>query len=186
MTMFLGGLVLFFLVHLAVGIPPLRSALVGRIGENGWKGVVALASFGGLFLVGYGWHLAPRDLVFQPSAAAIRLAPAVVSLAIVLQVVANVPSHLRRWLRHPMLIGIALWATIHLLANGGLRDLLFFGAFLAYSLYTMVSQSLRGKVASFTPKAKWDVIAIVIGVVAAGGIMHAHQWLFGVSPFGAS
>jgi uncharacterized membrane protein len=36
--------------------------------------------------------------------------------------------------RHPVMWAIGLWATSHVIANGDLRSLLFFGAFAALSL----------------------------------------------------
>lgn len=40
-----------------------------------------------------------------------------------------------RWMRHPILIALALWAALHLLANGDLAHVLLFGVFVAFALF---------------------------------------------------
>ncbi|MEM9912257.1 MAG: NnrU family protein, partial [Pseudomonadota bacterium] len=39
-----------------------------------------------------------------------------------------------RWMRHPILIALALWSAAHLLVNGALAHVILFGLFLAFSL----------------------------------------------------
>lgn len=183
MMIFVGGLAVFFALHLTAVTPSLRAKLVALAGENAWKGLVAAGSLGAVGLIVYGWNLAPNTLVFAPSALAIRLAPVLVSLALVLFVIggAKLPGHLRRTLQHPMLLGVALWSATHLLANGGLRETLLFGAFLAFSLYALGALLLAGKRATFVAAWKWDAIGLAVGVFVAVGAMHGHRWLFGVA-----
>lgn len=183
MGLFVGGLFLFFVLHLVTVTPPLRRASVRRIGDNAWKGVVAIGSLAGGALIVVGWSTAPNTPLFAPSALAIRLAPWLVSLAVVLMVIggAGLSGHIRRQLHHPMLIGVALWSVTHLLANGGWRESALFGAFLLFSLYALLALWLAGKRARFVPAAKWDVIGIAVGLLLAIGVMHGHRWLFGVA-----
>ncbi|MEO1191013.1 MAG: NnrU family protein [Pseudomonadota bacterium] len=42
-----------------------------------------------------------------------------------------------RWTRHPLLLGLALWAGLHLLVNGDLARALLFGLFAGFSLLGM-------------------------------------------------
>lgn len=181
MTLMLCGLALFFGFHLIPALPPVRQPVVAGLGEQRWKGLFSLMALLGLVLIVLGWRQAPNDFLFAPSPLARQLATPVVTLAVVLVVAANLPCHLRRWVRHPMLIGVALWSIVHLLANGGLRETWLFGSFLAFSLFDLASVLLRGKRASFVPQAKFDALAVVIGVVVAVAAALAHPWAFGVS-----
>ena len=183
MTLLLCGLSVFLALHLATVTPGLRGALVSLVGENSWKGVVALGSLAAIALIVAGWGDSPATPLFAPSAVAVRLAPPLVSLALVLLVIggAGLPGHVRYRLRHPMLIGVVIWSATHLLANGGLRETLLFGAFLAFSVYALVTLLLSGKRARFVPAAKWDLAGVGVGLFVAVGVMHGHRWLFGVA-----
>jgi len=49
------GLVVFLGVHVFVTLREARAAVIGRIGERPYKGLIALASLIGLVLIGYGF-----------------------------------------------------------------------------------------------------------------------------------
>ena len=42
-----------------------------------------------------------------------------------------------RWMRHPLLVALALWAGAHLVANGDLVDVILFGIFAGFALLGM-------------------------------------------------
>jgi uncharacterized membrane protein len=183
MWMFVSGLALFFALHFASTTPVVRQRLVLTIGESAWKGVVALGSLGAVVLISFGWKLAPNTALFPPSALAIRLAPVLVTVALMLFVIGggNLKGHIRRKLHHPMLVGVILWSGTHLLANGGLRETVLFGSFLVFAVYALCSLLLAGKRATFAPAWKWDAIGMGVGLFVAIGVMHSHKWLFGVA-----
>ena len=56
---------------------------------------------------------------------------------------------------------------------------MLFGAFFAYAVLDLVSAISRHAVKSFVPEAKFDVIAIVAGIVVALAVMTFHRVLFG-------
>jgi len=183
MWMFASGLALFFALHFTSATPAARHRIVLRVGENAWKGVVALGSLGAVVLISYGWKFAPNSVLFPPSPLAIRLAPILVTVALMLFVIGggNLKGHIRRTLHHPMLVGVILWSGTHLLANGGVRETVLFGSFLVFAVYALCSLLFAGKRATFAPAWKWDAIGIGIGLFVAIGVMHSHKWLFGVA-----
>jgi len=79
-----------------------------------------------------------------------------------------------------MLLGLLLWATVHLLANGDLRGTLLFGAFLGYAVIDLVSATSRHAVKPFVPSVKFDMMAVAGGLMVAVGVMALHRLLFGV------
>src|SRR3954471_11304227 len=106
MTVLTLGLVLFLGIHVVPAIPELRSAIAARLGERRYKGLFSLVSAVGLVLIVWGYAIAPRGAqLMSPSLAARQWAPLIVTVSFVLLAAANMPSHLRRVLRHPMLIG---------------------------------------------------------------------------------
>lgn len=183
MWIFITGLVVFFALHFVTATPGLRQRLVAMLGNNPWKGVVALGSLAGVGMIGIGWRSAPSTMLFASSAVVRQLAPVLVTVALILFVIGggNLKGYIRRTLHHPMLVGVVLWSGTHLLANGGVRETLLFGAFLVFAVYALCSLLLAGKRATFVPDWKWDGIGIGIGLVIAIGVMHSHQWLFGVA-----
>jgi uncharacterized membrane protein len=181
MSLLVAGLAVFLGIHLLPAVPQARSRLIARLGEGRYKGLFSLASAVGLALIVIGYRQAPSTgRVFAPFAAAIAAAPLAMTLAFILFAAANMRGHLRHALQHPMLLGLGVWASVHLLANGDLRGSLLFGAFLAYAVIDLASAISRQAGKSFTPSFRYDVMAIVGGAVIAIGVMALHRVLFGV------
>ena len=182
MALFIAGLVLFLGIHLLPAAQALRARLVAAWGDRGYRGAFSLVSLAGLVLIIVGYAMAERGpQLFAPSRAAIAAAPYVVTIALVLFAAANMRGHTRRVVKHPMLLGLALWAAIHLAANGDLRGTILFGSFLAYAAVDFVSVVQRHAVKSFEPTPRHDAIALVAGIALAIVIMAVHRPLFGVA-----
>jgi uncharacterized membrane protein len=163
--------------------PAFRNSLALRLGANRYRALFSLVSAIGLVLIIAGYWMRPeRAQLFAPSDTARALAPWLVGAAFVLFAAANMPAHLRRALRHPMLVGLMLWSGVHLLANGDLAGTILFGSFLAYSIVDLVSAIARGAIKVFVPQWKFDAMALVGGVVAAYLTMYVHPSLFGTAP----
>jgi uncharacterized membrane protein len=79
-----------------------------------------------------------------------------------------------------MLIGLLIWSTVHLLANGDRTGTVLFAAFAVYAIVDLFSAVARGAVKSFEPTVKHDVIAVVGGTAVALAVMTFHRLLFGV------
>ncbi|MBS0337891.1 MAG: NnrU family protein [Proteobacteria bacterium] len=177
------GLVLFLGIHTVPAVPPLRAALAGRLGENRYKGLFSAVSGIGLVLIAAGYAYAPRgEQLFAPSVGARHAALLVVPLAFILLAAANMKTHIRQAVRHPMLIGLGLWALVHLLANGHAKATLLFGAFLAYAALDLGSAVARGAVKQFTPQRKYDFMAVGGGIGLALLVLLFHRIVFGVAP----
>jgi uncharacterized membrane protein len=188
MTVLVVGLVLFLGIHLLPAAPPLRNAVSERLGPSGYKGAFTLLSLAGIVLIVVGYRAAgPGAQLFAPSPAAIAIAPYAMVLSFILFAAANMRTHLRRMVRHPMLAGVLVWAAIHLCANGDTRGTVLFGAFVAWALVDLASAVSRKAVKEFEPVARQDAMAIGGGVLVALVVMVLHRALFGVAavPFGA-
>ena len=138
--------------HVLLSSTGLRGSLRDQLGERGFLAVYSLTA-----LVTFAWFLmayahAPTILLW-PRQMWMALVPIVVMpLATVLLVAgyttpnptavgmeraarADDPAPgMLRVTRHPVMWAIGLWAISHMIANGDLRSLLFFGAFAALSL----------------------------------------------------
>ena len=183
MTLLVVGLALFIGVHLIPVATNVRMRLVTSFGDKGYRAAFAAVSALGLILIIAGWHLRPeRAQLFTPSAAARGAAPLAKTLSFVLFAVANMRTHIRRIVRHPMLIGLALWSGVHLLANGDRAGTVLFGSFLAYSIAALVSAIQRNAVKPFVAHAKYDAMAVAGALALAYVTMRVHPALFGTGP----
>ncbi len=182
MAILVAGLALFLGVHLVPALTGARATLVARWGERRYKGAFSLVSFVGLALIIAGYAKSsggPR--LFPPSSLAIAIAPYAVALALILFAAANMRGHTRRVVKHPMLLGLAIWAGLHLAANGDTRGTVLFGSFLAYAAIDFVSVAQRHALKSFEPTPRHDAIAVIAGLVASLALMWLHRPLFGVA-----
>ena len=181
------GIVLWSLVHAFPSLAPAgRAELVARLGEGPYKGLFALAAVAAVVVMVIGWRAAAPVPVYAPPAGGRELAGIVMLVAFVLFPTARLPSNIRRWVRHPQLTAVALWAAAHLIANGDSRSVLLFGALGLWALIEMVLINRRD--------GAWQrpgplPLAAEIKPLAAGVILFAvflalHPYLFGVAPFG--
>ena len=100
----------------------------------------------------------------------------------VLLAAAYVPGHIKARVGNPMLMALKTWALAHLLVNGDLASMLLFGAFLAFGVVDLIAVKRTGRSAVVDkPRALFDVLAVVVGLVVYGGfIMGLHRALIGV------
>ena len=182
MSVLIAGLVVFLGVHLLPALQGSRAALVQRRGEQRYKGIFTLISFAGLGLIiaGYGMAM-PGAQLFAPSRTAIAIAPYAMALSFVLFAAANMRTYIRQVVKHPMLLGLAIWAAVHLLANGDTRGTLLFASFFVYAAIDLVSVVQRHAIKDFAPTARHDAIAVVAGITVALALMALHRPLFGVA-----
>jgi uncharacterized membrane protein len=186
------GLILFLGVHsVRIAADGWRSAQLARLGENAWKGLYSLVSIAGFALIiwGYGQaRLTPQVLWATPKGMA-HLASLLTLIAFVLLAAAYVPrNHLKARLRHPMILGVKLWALAHLLANNTLADLLLFGAFLLWAVLDFRAARQRDRAnppAPLPASTAGTGATVIIGLAAwAGFSFWAHAAWIGVRPIG--
>ena len=208
----------FALTHVVLSSNPLRPRAVRLLGERLFQGlysVVAFAVFVPLVLVYAGnkhmgpllWHIEPNFVL--------DLVTRVGNTIAVLIVVAGVfrpsptgvtgtpmrrPRGVQRITRHPVFMGIVLWALMHLLVNGYASDAVFFGGFVVFGLLGSWHQDRRqkalpdGAYAKFCEQSPFlpftgggvikglreiGVVPIVVGLLAAGILRYFHASLFG-------
>ena len=183
------GVLLWAFAHLIKSIlPGLRAALVGKLGENPYKGLVALDIVIAIVLMVFGWRSAAIDIWYVPPlAGSPYVTAALVLIAFVLMGAANAPTNIKRFLRHPMLTGVVVWAIAHLLANGDNRSVVLFGGLGVWAALEIVLVSRRDGEwikPEPVPVAK-DVTLIVVGSVLFALVAYFHEFLFGVAPIPA-
>lgn len=188
MSILILGLVLFLGVHLFTTRRESRSALIERFGYGAYRIGYSLLSLLGLILIVYGFGLYRREGwidVWYPPLWTRHLALLLVWGAFVCFPAAHQPGHIKRILKHPMLVAVKLWATAHLLANGDLGSIILFGSFLAWAVLARISLKRRPDAVEFAPgPPRWSADLIAIGVGTVAWFVFAywlHPLLIGVS-----
>jgi uncharacterized membrane protein len=191
MATLLLGLVLFFAAHVFVTLRGPRAAVIKRVGEWPYKGIMALVSLVGLALVfyGFGQYRATQWVdVWSPPRWTFYITQILMWPASIAVVAAYSRGNIWRTLKHPMLVGVKTWAVAHLIANGDLGSIVLFGSFLAWAVYDRITLKRRtdpGAPPIPVGGHRHDVIALVVGTVlylALGFIF--HPLVVGIPVFG--
>jgi uncharacterized membrane protein len=143
----------FLLIHFVVSGTRLRDRLVVLLREGPYRGAFALASVVGLIWMSRAYAQAPDIELWSPLPGIRPLALVLVFVAFLFVTIGlatpsptrvgmesslvQVKEHPRgmiRITRHPFLWGVALWALVHLAANGDLASTIFFGSLLVLAL----------------------------------------------------
>jgi uncharacterized membrane protein len=185
------GLVLFIGAHVFVTFRAQRDAVVARIGEWPYKGVMALVSLIAIILIGYGFgaYRATSWIdVWYPPRWTFYITQILMWPASICVVAAYSRGNIWRKLKHPMLVGVKTWAVAHLISNGDLGSIVLFGSFLAWAVYDRITLKRRtdpGAPPIPVGGHRNDVIALVIGTILylALGLVF-HPMVVGIPVFG--
>ena len=192
MTMLAIGLIVFLGAHsVRIVAEDWRRARIASMGEGIWKGLYSLVSVAGFVLIVWGYaqsRAAPVDL-WQPPLWTKHVAALLTIPAFVLVAAAYVPgTRIKAAVKHPMVLGVKLWAFSHLLANGRLADVVLFGAFLAWAILDFRAARRRNRASKSVAQPGSlgrDALALVIGLGAwAAFAFYLHAAWIGVRPFG--
>lgn len=179
------GLVLFIGIHLArVLTPQLRANVIAERGDGPWKGIYSLVSILGFVLLIYGYGVARDNAgeAFAVSSLARTIQLLAMPLALILVVASQIPAgYIKKTIRHPMIVGVLIWAATHLAGNGDWASITLFGVFFVWALLTTIS-SYRRPVVPVEANVLYDVISIVVGIGLTWLFLRfLHEWLFNVA-----
>jgi len=218
------GLALFVGGHLGLSSMPVRARLIARLGEKGFTGLYSLVVLIGFALSIVGYIEAPHIPLWQHQGwfayVPLLTMPFIYTLAVVGFTTKNPASFKQEGrladprpvgvvaiTRHPGNWSIGLWGLVHLLPNGDVAGVLFFGGFAALSFLGMLHIDRRRRL---TEGAAWEAFAaqtslmpfaamlqgrarLHLGEIGAariagglGGyalVLWLHPFLFGASPW---
>ncbi len=185
------GLVLFLGAHVFVTMRKQRGALISRIGFGPYRGLFALVAIIGIVLIGVGfarYRAAGPIAVWYPPAWTRHIVVALMWPASIAVVAAYIPGDIKRVLKHPMLVGVKIWAVAHLCANGDLGGIILFGSVLAWAVYDRITLKRRsdpGAPPIPVGGRRNDIVAVVVGTIvylALGFVF--HPIVIGLPAFG--
>lgn len=212
MSEFVLAFTVFLLAHGLPTRPPLRRRLVARLGERGFQIAYSAAS-----LVLLAWLVtaaidAPYIELWAPAVWHMHLAIGLMPLGFALTAVGlGVANPLsislypepQAWsrsglllvVRHPLLVGLAIWSGLHALANGTVVSVVLFGGLTVFALagIRLVEHRRRLEVGAdaYTTLARRrtaysdvsrQLAAAGVGLAAMTLFLWLHADLFGVDP----
>ena len=164
MTLLMTASIAFFVTHLGIASTPLRGWLRNKLGTKGYLLCYSLVSILTLGIMIHGYIEVPHtDFLWAPTALAYQVTKVLLLMALVLLVMgilARNPTQVMneeafkedatdnitgilKITRHPIQWSIALFAVGHLLANGDLASIWFFGTLAGLSLVGMLAMDAR-------------------------------------------
>ena len=209
MTQLILGLVMFLGAHsVRIWADGWRNQTIEAYGEKAFKGVYALVSILGFYLlvVGYGEARLQTVALWNPPIFTKHISLLLMLFSSILLMATYIPrNHFKMRLGHPMVLSVKVWALSHLLANGNLADLVLFGSFLIWAVLNFRSARVRDRAlllnlndaedpaaeplteseSTNQPKLLSTIITLVGGMAIWALITFVlHAKIVGVSPMG--
>jgi len=224
MPSLLAAAIYFVAIHFVISGSPLRGKIVALMGEGPFRGLFSLLSLIGIVWLSRAYSHAEYIQLWGKLYALWPYALVVMLLAFFFVVLAFTSPNptavggeallaekepakgIQRITRHPFLWGVTLWSFTHLILNGDLASLAFFGSLLIVALGGPFSIDRKRRKAV---GEAWDRFAAVtsnlpffaiiqgrnsfqikeigwwpplVAVILYGLMLHFHRILFGVSP----
>lgn len=181
------GVLLWTLVHLFPSVmADKRTELMNSLGNKyqpAFAGLIVLS----LILIIIGWRSTPPEVLYNPPAPGRHLNMLFMLVAIILLGSSHGKSKIRQYVRHPMLLGVHLWALGHLLANGETRSVVLFGGMLVWTILSFIFINKRDgewvKPTEVADKAG-EIKLIGISVVVYLVLMFLHPYFAGMPVVG--
>lgn len=185
MNLLIIGVLLWSVVHFIPAIAPaFRQRLIDKLGAAPYRGVFLLALVGALVLIVVGWRSTPEEYLYVLPAWSRSVGLVLMFIAFVLFGAVHYKTAVKRFVRHPMLMGVVIWSVSHLLTNGTSRALILFGTLGVWALIEMPLINAREGARSlpeapgFSAEVKGLFISAIIFVV----VIYLHPYFAGVSP----
>ena len=186
MTLFILGLAVFFAAHsFTAFFRAQRDSLIGKIGFGPYRGLFSVVTLAGLTLIVMGWPNADASPLYNPPAFFRHATYILVPISLILFVGSlSLSGPIIAAVKHPLLAGLKIWAFAHLIANGEVRSVLLFGAFLLFAVADRIAVKRRGAPEAKKGPLRNDLIAVAIGLgLSALIFFYLHQFLGGVRLF---
>ncbi len=181
----------FIGIHLGISGTTLRDRLVARLGLRPYMLAFSIASIAALawLIVAYSaadYVATWGQLEWWKPVAIVLMLPAFLLVVIGLTTpnptsvaqegrVSRPPQGIVRITRHPFLVGVAIWAGVHLIGNGDLASLIFFAALAAVSVAGTVSIVAKRRRALGAPA--WDGFAARTSILPFAAILGGRNSL---------
>lgn len=183
MALLIGGLLLWSAVHLVpTAGASFRARVVASRGEALYLGGFSVSILLSLVLIVLGWQSAVPSHWYLLTGPVRHVAMLLVLIAFVLLVAAQLPTRIRRLVRHPQLVGVIVWAVAHLLLNGDSRSVVLFGALALWAALeiALINRRDGAWVKPEAPPWSRELLVAVLGLGLYGLFAFLHPYFTGM------
>tara|TARA_B100000497_G_scaffold118594_1_gene145037 strand:+ start:854 stop:1402 length:549 start_codon:yes stop_codon:yes gene_type:complete len=170
------GVLLWSLAHLLKRVAPGWRARLGSAGRP----LVAVSIVLSVILMILGYQQAEGPIWWGRQSALVGINNLLVLIGFYMITGSIIGARISRFIRHPQLTAIKLWAIAHLLVNGDLASLILFGGLLIWAVLTvmLINRQEKSPVQEQGPVA-WlrEAGALSTAIVIYGLVGYAHGWL---------
>ena len=176
------GVAIWAYSHLMKRVTP---GIRAGLGEGRGKGVVAVLALVAISLMIYGYKHTDYVDLWSPPAFLRHINNLLMLIAVVLVNMSASRGVMRRWMRHPMLTAVMVWAVAHLMVNGDLASLILFGGIGLWALgdMLMINRMEPAWVPPVPGPIRNDLIYLSASALLFVVVVAVHNWL-GYPPFG--
>lgn len=185
MNVLIAGVVLWTVAHLMPTLAAgFRQGLIDKLGAGPYRGVFALTVLASLVLIVFGWRATPEQYLYVLPAWTRSLSFILMMISVFLLGAANSKTAIKRYLRHPMLLGVFVWSLSHLLTNGTTRAVVLFGGLGLWALLEipLINSRDGAREIPAAPGMKSELIGIAITAAVFVLLLFLHPYFAGVSP----
>lgn len=170
------GVLLWSLAHLLKRVAPGWRSRLGSAGRP----LIAVSIVLSVVLMVLGYQQAEGPLWWGRQSALVGINNLLVLIGFYIIAGSIIGARISRFVRHPQLTAIKLWAVAHLLVNGDLASLTLFGGLLIWAVLAVIllNRQEETPVLEQAPIA-WapEVGALSAAIVVYGLVGYAHGWL---------
>mgnify|MGYP001825372794 CR=1 FL=1 len=185
MNLLIAGVLLWTIGHLFPSFAPgARQSLIDKLGAGPYRGAFALVIVASLVLIVFGWRSTPEEYIYVLPAWSRQLGFVLMFVSVFLLGAAHGKSIVKRYVRHPMLMGVFVWSVSHLLMNGTTRALILFGVLGVWALIEMPLINARDRDWARpdpTPLSA-EMKGVFISALVFAFLIWLHPYFAGVSP----
>lgn len=185
MNLLIAGVLLWTIGHLSPSFAPgVRHSLIDKLGAGPYRGVFTLMIVASLLLMVFGWRSTPEEYLYVLPVWLRQLGFVLMFASIFLFGAAHGKSIVKRFVRHPMLMGVFIWSVSHLLTNGTTRALILFGVLGIWALIEMPLLNARDRdwVRPDASPMSAELKGLVISAIVFAVLIWLHPYFAGVSP----
>ena len=153
MLLFFIGMIGFFGLHMLPFFPKQRRLLIKKIeSEYQYRILIVVFSILFLLLMVLGKGAFPYVELWYPPITLRYLSLISMYMSLIFITASQLPSSIQYQLRHPMLVGVLIWAITHLIVNGDIGSILLF---LSFSVYSVAAMILTNRTRWSSPATWW-------------------------------
>lgn len=186
MTLLIAGLLIWTIFHIFKRVmPAARASIDEKLGAGPAKGIFSLIFLASIIMMVFGFMAVKPSALYTPPSWGIHVNNLLMLIAVFLMGAGSGKGKAKTLLRHPMLAGVLVWSSAHLLANGDDRSVVLFGGLAIWAVINTLVINMR-EGAWDRPVGgplKADIKTVVVSLVIFA-VFSAIHYFIGPSPFG--